>query len=283
MTLNFSIAEAIEFAGNRLVSGDGGRLEAERLLAYLLKVERSYLYAWSDRRLTPTQWVSFQRLLQRRAKGEPLAYIRGWQEFWSLNLQVTEATLIPRPETEQVVELALQRLDLERALNVADLGTGSGAIALAMGSERPRARVIATDVSAETLEVARENGRRLGLCNVTFRLGDWFVPLVGERFHLIASNPPYIAEGDPHLTQNGLAFEPDIALIAKDKGLGAARHIAMTAREHLLDGGWLLLEHGYEQGPSLLALFTQLGYQQVADFCDLAGLPRVVAGQWRAC
>ncbi|ADJ29485.1 peptide chain release factor N(5)-glutamine methyltransferase [Nitrosococcus watsonii] len=283
MTLDCSIAKAIKFAEDRLISGDGGRLEAERLLAYLLKVERSYLYTWSDKRLTPTQWACFQQLLQRRARGEPLAYIRGWQEFWSLNLQVTEATLIPRPETEQLVELALQRLDLERAFNVADLGTGSGAIALAMGSERPRTRVIATDISAAALEVARSNGYRLGLDNVTFRLGDWFAPLAGERFHLIASNPPYIAEGDPHLTQDGLAFEPDIALIAKDKGLGAMRHIARAAREYLVDGGWLLLEHGYDQGPSLLALFTQLGYQQVTDFCDLAGLPRVVIGQWRAC
>ncbi|QBQ54047.1 peptide chain release factor N(5)-glutamine methyltransferase [Nitrosococcus wardiae] len=283
MVPNISIASVIELAADRLASTGSGRLEAELLLSFLLEVERSSLHAWPERELTSVQWSRFEQLLQRRAKGEPLAYIRGRQEFWSFDLRVTEATLIPRPETEQLVEESLKRMASEQPLKIADLGTGSGAIALAIGSERPRAQVIGTDISAAALAVARENGRCLGLENVTFRRGDWFTPLGGERFHLLVSNPPYIAEGDPHLTQGGLEFEPDTALIAGDKGLGAIRHIATGAREHLVEGGWLLLEHGYDQGPSLLELLTTLGYRQVVDFCDLAGVPRVVVGQWRPC
>jgi release factor glutamine methyltransferase len=171
----------------------------------------------------------------------------------------------------------------EQALKVADLGTGSGAIALAIASERPQAQVVATDISGAALDIARENRSCLGFDNVIFQLGDWFTPLSGERFDLIVSNPPYIADGDPHLTQGGLGFEPNVALIAGSSGLEAIRHIAATAREYLVDEGWLLLEHGYDQGPSLLELLTKLGYQQVADFYDLAGLPRVAVGQWRAC
>lgn len=280
---NISIVSAIGIAAERLAFMDSAHLEAERLLCYLLEVKRSYLHAWPEQELTPAQWSCFEQLLQRRAGGEPLAYIRGWQEFWSLELRVTAATLIPRPETEQLVELALKRMAVEQGLKVADLGTGSGAIALAIASERPQAQVVGTDVSAAALEVARENGRRLGLDNVTFRLGDWFAPLAGEHFDLIASNPPYIAAGDPHLLQNGLDFEPDRALVAGAQGLEAIRHIATVTRQYVVDGGWLLLEHGYDQGPPVVELFTKLGYRQVASFRDLAGLPRVVAGQWRAC
>lgn len=283
MAPHISIVSAMELAADRLASTGSGRLEAELLLSYLLEVERSYLHAWPEQELTSVQWSCFEQLLQRRAKGEPLAYIRGRQEFWSLDLRVTEATLIPRPETEQLVEETLKRMALEQSLKIADLGTGSGAIALAIGSERPQAQVMGTDISAAALAVARENGSRLGLENVTFRRGDWFAPLRGERFDLLVSNPPYIAEGDPHLTQGGLEFEPDTALIAGDRGLEAIRHIATGAREHLVEGGWLLLEHGYDQGPLLLELLTTLGYRQVVDFCDLAGMSRVVVGQWRAC
>ncbi|MGR6035014.1 MAG: peptide chain release factor N(5)-glutamine methyltransferase [Candidatus Nitrosoglobus sp.] len=283
MMSNTSIASAIALATGRLAHLDSGRLEAERLLCWILSVERSYLRAWPERELAPAQWNYLEQLLHRRANNEPFAYICGRQEFWSLVLHVNEATLIPRPETEQVVELSLERMNPGQALKVADLGTGSGAIALAIASERPQAQVIATDISAAALQVARENGCCLKLDNVAFRLGDWFVPLRGERFDLIASNPPYIAEGDPHLTQGGLCFEPSKALIAGGNGLEAIRHIATVARGYLVDGGWLLLEHGYDQGPSLLELLINLGYQQVADFYDLAGLPRVAVGQWRAC
>jgi release factor glutamine methyltransferase len=283
MTSNISIASAIDLAADRLTHVGSRRLEAERLLCWTLGVGRSYLRAWPERELAPAQWSCFERLLQRRANGEPLAYIRGRQEFWSLDLRVTEATLIPRPETELVVELSLKRMNPERALKVADLGTGSGAIALAIASERPQAQVVATDISVAALDIARENRSCLGLDNVIFQLGDWFTPLSGKRFDLIVSNPPYIADGDPHLTQGGLGFEPNVALIAGSSGLEAIRHIAAAAREYLVDEGWLLLEHGYDQGPSLLELLTKLGYQQVADFYDLAGLPRVAVGQWRAC
>lgn len=283
MATNISLAAAIDFAAEHLAQEDNGRLEAEALLCYALGVERGYLRAWPERELIPSQWSSFEQLLRRRAKGEPLAYIRGWQEFWSLKLRVTEATLIPRPETEQLVELALQRMDPERAYKVADLGTGSGAIALAIASERHLAQVAATDISAAALEVAQENARSLGLDKIVFYSGDWFSPLAGQRFDLIISNPPYIAEGDPHLSQRDLRFEPKTALISSDSGLEAIRSIAIAAREYLVEGGWLLLEHGYDQGPSAVALLAVLGYQQVNGYCDLAGLSRVAAGQWQAC
>lgn len=282
MASTVSLAAAIDLAAKCLIHVDNGRFEAEILLCYALGVGRSYLRAWPERELMPSQWSAFEQLLQRRVQGEPLAYIRGRQEFWSLDFRVTEATLIPRPETEQLVELVLQRMDSERAYQVADLGTGSGAIALAIASERPRAQVVATDVSAAALEVARGNGSRLGFDNVTFRLGDWFIPVAGQRFDFIVSNPPYVAAGDPHLSRGDLRFEPGTALIAGDNGLEAIHSIAVAAREYLADGGWLLLEHGYDQNPSAVALLATLEYQQVGSYCDLAGLPRVVAGQWQA-
>lgn len=277
---NISIASAIDLAADRLTHIGDGRLEAEILLCWMLRVERSYLYAWSEQKLLPAQWEYFEQLLQRRTNGEPFAYIRGWQEFWSLELHVTNATLIPRPETEKVVELSLERMNPERALKVADLGTGSGAIALAIASERRQAQVIATDISVAALNVARENGNRLKLDNVAFYLGDWFTPLADKRFDLIVSNPPYIVKGDSHLTQGGLSFEPKTAFISGNNGLKAIYHIATVAREYLVNGGWLVLEHGYDQGPPLLKLLAKLGYQQIADFCDLAGLPRVAIGRW---
>ncbi|BAW81038.1 modification methylase HemK [Candidatus Nitrosoglobus terrae] len=279
---NISIASAIAVATYQLTHLDNGRLEAERLLCWVLKVERSYLYAWPERGLTVIEWSYLKQLLQRRANHEPFAYICGRREFWSLILRVSKATLIPRPETEQVVELALKRMNLEEQLKIADLGTGSGAIALAIASERPQAQVIATDISPAAIQVAEENRKNLDLNNVVFRLGDWLTPLGDERFDLIVSNPPYIAEEDPYLTQGSLCFEPYQALVAGTDGLEALAYIARVAREHLVNGGWLILEHGYNQGSFLLKLLIKLGYQQVADFYDLAGLPRVAVGQWWA-
>lgn len=275
-----SLAAAIDFAAKRLSHVDNGRFEAEALLCHALGVERSYLHAWPERELTSSQRGDFGQLLQRRARGEPLAYIRGRQAFWSLDLRVTRMTLIPRPETEQIVELVLQRMDSERVYKVVDLGTGSGAIALAIASERPRSQVIATDISAAALAVAEENRSCLGLDNVVFRPGNWFTPLTGHRFDFVVSNPPYIAEGDPHLSRGDLRFEPDTALIAGSGGLEAIRSIAVAARDYLVDGGWLLLEHGYDQGAPATALLAALGYQSVNSYRDLAGLSRVVVGQW---
>lgn len=253
--------------------------EAELLLAHALGRSRSWLYAHGDEPLDPAVQAAFEALLQRRQAGEPVAYLIGRRGFWRFELRVTPATLIPRPETERLVELALARLPAGRALRVADLGTGSGAIALAIACERPRARVVATDASAAALAVARANAEALALGNVEFRPGDWCVPLRGERFDLIASNPPYVAEGDPHL--DALRHEPLAALAAGADGLEAIRTIVRDAPMHLVSGGWLLLEHGHDQGAAVRVLLQAAGFVEVATERDLEGRERVSLGRVR--
>jgi len=211
-----------------------------------------------------------------------VAYLTGVREFWGLPLLVSPAVLIPRPETETLVEVALARLPTERPVRVLDLGTGSGAIALAIARERPRAHVLATDRSAEALAVAGENARRLRLANVTFARADWFVGLPHEvddtPFDLIASNPPYVADRDPHLAEGDLRFEPRAALTPGGDGLGALRTIVAGAGEHLALGGTLVVEHGYGQSEAVRALFAATGFADIVVARDLAGIPRVVAG-----
>jgi release factor glutamine methyltransferase len=219
--------------------------------------------------------TAYADLLERRARGEPVAYITGSRGFWSLELEVTPATLIPRPETELLVELALQRLPRDSACAVADLGTGSGAIALALASERPHCRVTATDASEAALEVARRNAARLGIGNVVFAQGDWMAPLGDDRFGLIVSNPPYIEAGDAHLARGDLRFEPPTALASGNDGLDDIRRIVASAREHLLPGGWLLFEHGWNQGDAARALLDQAGYTDVFTAQDLEQRDRV--------
>ncbi|MEG3049313.1 MAG: peptide chain release factor N(5)-glutamine methyltransferase, partial [Thermomonas sp.] len=221
----------------------------------------------------------FQALIARREAGEPVAYLTGMQGFWTLDLEVSPATLIPRPETELLVELALARIPPGVASRIADLGTGSGAIALAIAKERLQATVIATDASTAALEVAGRNATRNGIANITFREGDWFAPLAGETFHLIASNPPYIAEGDPHLDQGDLRFEPPTALSSGADGLDAIRCIVRDAPSHLVAGGWLLLEHGWGQGTAVRSLLIEAGFVDVETERDLEGRDRVSRGR----
>lgn len=275
------IAALLEAARIRLLAiSDTPTLDAEVLLAYSLSKPRSHLRAWPERIPSIEQAHDFAELLGRRLKGHPVAHIVGRREFWSLDLQVTPATLIPRPETELLVELALARLPADQAPQVADLGTGSGAIALAIARERPRIRVVATDYSAEALEVAEQNARRLGITNVEFRQGDWWEPLGEERFALIVSNPPYLADTDIHLSQGDLRFEPHSALAAGQHGLDAIRTIIAQAGQHLKPGGWLLLEHGFDQGKSVPALLRDHGFGAIESHRDLAGLDRVSGGCW---
>jgi len=209
-----------------------------------------------------------------------VAYLTGRRGFWSLDLQVTPATLIPRPETELLVELALQRLALAPSLKVADLGTGSGAIALAIAHERPQADVCAVDVSDDALAVASSNALRLGIANVRFLQGSWLAPLSGERFAMIVSNPPYIEADDPHLAQGDLRFEPAGALASGADGLDAIREIVEAARMHLEPGGWLLMEHGWNQGAPVRGLLSAMGYTEVGTFQDLEARDRVSGGRW---
>ena len=256
------------------------RVDAEWLLAHSLQTPRSWLFAHSGDAVPAEAAVRFAALLARRQAGEPVAYLTGSQGFWTLDLAVSPATLVPRPETELLVERALARIPVNSASHVADLGTGSGAIALAIAKERPHTAVIATDASAAALEVARGNAARNGITNVEFREGDWLAPLAGETFDLIASNPPYIAEGDPHLDRGDLRFEPPTALSSGKDGLDAIRSIVRDAPARLAPGGWLLLEHGWDQADAVRALLNTAGFAQVQSRPDLAGVPRCSGGRW---
>lgn len=256
--------------------------EAAILLLHVIQRPRTWLFAHGDASVEPAQLARFRELVARRAAGEPVAYLVGRRGFWTLDLAVTPDTLIPRPETELLVEQALERLPASAECRVVDLGTGSGAIALAIAAERPRARVVATDRSEAALAVARGNAARHGLdARVAFRHGDWFVPLAGGRYHLLASNPPYIAEEDPHLALGDLRHEPPSALASGRDGLDAIRTIAAGAPSHLLPGGWLLLEHGFDQGPAVRGLLVAAGFADVATVRDLEDRDRVTLGRIR--
>ena len=257
-----------------------GRVDAHVLVAHLLCVDRAYLAANPMRVLTETEDARIDSLVARRAIGHPVAHLVAEREFYGRKFTVTADVLIPRPETETLVEAALARL-APGAPAVLDLGTGSGAIALTLACERPEARVSATDASAEALEVARANASALGCAErVELLAGSWFAPVTGRRFDLIASNPPYVAAGDPHLTQGDLRFEPAAALTdGSADGLGALRAIVTEARRYLEPGGWLLLEHGYDQKDAVAALLAGAGFRECISIADLAGIPRVAGGR----
>jgi release factor glutamine methyltransferase len=260
---------------------DQPRLEAEVLLGAALGRTRAWLLSHADERILDCDATDrYEAYVTRRAHAEPIAYILGEKEFWSLTLEVTPDVLIPRPETELAVELALQRLPPDAPCRVLDLATGSGAIALAIAHERPQGQVIATDVSAAALAVATRNRDRHRLANVTLRHGSWFEPVAGERFDLIVSNPPYIAADDPRVEPAVRRFEPPGALFTADDGLAALRLIAGAAGAHLAHGGWLIVEHGDTQGPAVRVLFEDAGFDGVATRHDLAGLERCTSGRW---
>ena len=255
------------------------RIEIQMLLQKVLGVSRAHLLAHTEQELTETQAEAFRTLLQRRLAGEPLAYILGEREFYGLTFKVTPATLIPRPDTELLVDLALQRISRESTCRVLDLGTGSGAIALSIAHARPNAEVTAVDASTAALDVALFNTLRLGLKNVRLLQGHWFDSLHGERFDTIVSNPPYIAAGDAHLSQGDVRFEPPGALVSGAGGLDDIRKIIANAKEHLNANGWLLLEHGYDQAAQVRSLLQQSGFTAVFSARDLAGIERVSGGR----
>jgi release factor glutamine methyltransferase len=253
--------------------------DASSLLAHALDKPVGWLFAHADEIIdTPTR-RRFAALVDARVAGEPVAYLTGSRGFWTLDLEVTPDTLIPRPETELLVELALARIPATGSVRIADLGTGSGAIALAIAKERPHAHVVATDASSAALSVAQRNAKANAIGNVGFRQGSWLLPLAGERFDLIASNPPYIAEGDPHLAS--LQHEPDLALASGADGLEAIREIVAAAQDHLRAGGWLLLEHGWDQGNAVRALMQSADYVEVSTARDLEERDRVTLGRVR--
>jgi release factor glutamine methyltransferase len=278
MTLTMTINELLQDI-TRQLPPPTPRLEAEILLAYSLQVSRSYLYAHADKLLTMQEMMQFRALISQRLLGKPVAYLTGEKEFWSLTLQVNESTLIPRPETELLVEATLARLTQDSTEVVFDLGTGSGAIAIAVASERAQCRMVATDISLEALEIAQQNAKNLGVSQIQFVQSHWFSNLRGQRAYIIVSNPPYIAEDDLYLDQNELRYEPQEALVSGTEGLDALRQIIQQAPDYLENTGWLLVEHSYNQGDRVTKLFEQHGYIQVTTHHDLAGLPRVTAGK----
>jgi release factor glutamine methyltransferase len=256
-------------------------LDAQVLLAHVLAKDRAWLLAHAGDPLPREQADRFFALAKRRRDGEPIAYLTGVREFWGLPIAVSTAVLIPRPETETLVELALARLPTDRDLRVLDLGTGSGAIALALAHERPRAHVVATDTSADALAIARANAHRLCITNVEFIEADWYDGIPATRFDLIASNPPYVEPRDPHLDDGDLRFEPRAALTPAGNGLGALRAIIEGAHAHLVPGGALVVEHGYDQSDAVRALFVAAEFADLVTARDLSGNPRVVAGRAR--
>jgi release factor glutamine methyltransferase len=258
--------------------GDAPRLQAELLLAHVLSRPRSYLIAHADAFISQSAAASYQALLERAACGEPTAYLIGEREFWSLALEVSPAVLVPRPETELLVERTLSLIDAAAGRRICDLGTGSGAIALALAAERPQWQITATDCSSAALELARRNAHRHGLHQVEFLQGDWFAPLGARRFHLMASNPPYVAAGDPALLR--LRHEPHVALTPGHEGTEALQHIVVEAPHYLMPGGWLVLEHAGGQGAMLTRSLQRRGYAHIQCHRDYAAIERVTEAQW---
>ncbi|MEE4108493.1 MAG: peptide chain release factor N(5)-glutamine methyltransferase [Halieaceae bacterium] len=270
------VAELLAEAGT--LPGEEARREAEILLCHVLAKPRSYLFAWPEAEVDAASAARFRAGLRARREGRPLAYLLGRREFWSLTLAVNEATLIPRADTELLVERALA-LELPRGARVVDLGTGSGAIALALARERPAWQVTGVDVSAAALAVARANGEALGLARVRWLCGSWFGPVPGERFDLVISNPPYVAPGDPHLARGDLRFEPRSALVADGDGFACLEAIIGAAPAHLVPGGWLAVEHGAAQGEGVRQRLTGAGFAAVTSYRDLAGHERATLGR----
>jgi release factor glutamine methyltransferase len=256
------------------------RREVDVLLTRASNVTLAHVMAHPEKHPEPRSYLVYSDWLERRLKGEPVAYLLGYREFYGLNFKVSSAVLIPRPETELLVELALERVAEGRALSILDLGTGSGCIAVTLAKLRPLARVVAVDVSQEALAVAKENAAQHGVGHIEFREGNWFAPVAGRRFDLVVANPPYVGAGDPHIGIGDLRFEPRAALAAGFDGLEMLRSIIADAPNHLCAAGTLLLEHGYNQAIDVRSLLERQGFVDVATHEDFGGIPRVSLGCW---
>ncbi len=272
-----TVEASLKAAIHSLIS-DTATLDAQILLAHVLNISRASLYTHPERVLTASEQGKFDKLIHQRQEGVPIAYLTGEREFWSLSLSVSPATLIPRPETELLVQAVLDQVKKEDAC-VLDLGTGSGAIALALSTERPRWRITAVDRSIEALAIAQKNAQALSLKNITFQQSDWFSTIPSRCFDVIVSNPPYIAQGRPELLEGDVAYEPREALVSGEAGLDDLKKIIFKSKCYLVESGWLFLEHGHDQGAAVDALLEGAGFTQRVCLFDHNGHPRVTLGQ----
>ncbi|MHB8414250.1 MAG: peptide chain release factor N(5)-glutamine methyltransferase [Acidiferrobacteraceae bacterium] len=275
----FTVGAFLDLAPPSWEPRDLWRRDIEVLVGHVCRLSRAEIIAHPERAIPEGECASLEQMTQRRRAGEPVAYLTEHRGFWTLDLRVTPDTLVPRPETEQLVEFALARIPKNTLVRIADIGTGCGAIALALARERPAAHVVATDVSREALSVAEDNAARHALANIEFQQGNSAGVLTGI-FDAIVSNPPYVANGDPCLWGPDLSFEPKIALMGGPDGLDVVRRIAFEARAKLRSGGWLALEHGHDQQPRIVDLLRRYGYTGIEGHEDPGGIPRVVVATW---
>ena len=272
-----TVSEALDWATEQLSESDDARLDSQVLLAYALNVSRTWLFTWPDKALDGATLTAFNALIEERKSGTPIAYITGYRDFWSLRLKVTPDTLIPRADTELLVETALTLKNVEKPCDVIDLGTGTGAIALSLANECPSWRITATDINPKTLAVAKENATTLELA-VRFKESAWF-DAINDRYDLVISNPPYIELDDPHLQQGDLRFEPADALASGKDGLDDIRRLVQQALKHLKKDGYLLLEHGYQQAEAVRSLMAKAGYIDIETHQDIEDRDRVTLGK----
>ena len=277
-----NISELLKFSSQLTAISDSPQLDCELLLCYTLDVDRTWLRTWPEKEISQPLEAKFRALLEQRVEGQPIAYLIGSRGFWSMDLQVSKDTLIPRPETELLVELALG-LQLPKNSDGLDLGTGTGAIALALASERPDMNFVAVDSQSGAVSLANKNCQALGLANVEIFQSDWFdsVQLTEDQFDLIVSNPPYISATDPHLQQGDVRFEPNTALVSGIDGLDDLKKIIAKSPFYLKPNGWLLLEHGFDQGSDVARLMSEAGFQKVVTHQDYNLIDRVTLGQWK--
>ena len=279
--MSVTVQQALHAAESLKPVSESALLDTELILSHVLDKSRGYLRAYSEEKISETAYSEFKTLLDRRRQGEPVAYIIGKKAFWDFELSVNESVLVPRPETEFLVELCLAKLKNDSgSKRIADLGTGSGAIAIAIALANSDWQVHATDISEDALAVARDNAQSLDVNNIVFHQGSWCDGLPAETFDLILANPPYVAFGDKHLEEGDLPFEPSVALAAEDSGFGALNSIMNKASEYLKKDSWLLMEHGYNQQAQLIKNLNELGYEKVAGYTDFAGIDRIVEAKW---
>ena len=275
-----NIQQALEQAGQNL--GDASpsaKLDAQVLLTHVLHCNTAHLLAWPEKELDKEQTSTFLSLVRQRQAGKPIAHLTGFREFWSLDFFVNDSTLIPRPETETLIEFVLTKFTDNQSFKLIDMGTGTGAIAISIAKEKPDWLITASDISIDALDLAKKNGKHHQTDNITFTQSNWFENINTTDFNIIISNPPYIAENDPHLKQGDVRFEPQSALTSGEAGMDDIKHLCQHAKDHLAQSGWLIVEHGYDQKKSVSDCFIEHGFTQIEQSTDLLGHTRMTAGK----